>query len=297
MTAVYEFVRPKSLPGNVRAIAISQLEEAQASLTTTRELEKGIYAARKNTKRLRALLQLVRTALPKKVFGQENAAYREIADALGGLRDAWVRVELMATLPEAIQQTSSYHDLYAAFRKEYDTLAATFLHRERFKAVTKQIRAALKRAQTLKVNDKDYETLRENLDKTIQAGQKAYQQVQHTFDEDNLHEWRKQIKRLWYHLTLLRPAAPDLLDEWIAELGQLGDGLGKAHDWALLAQLGHKRLGDDPVHQPLWDAMAARQREAEEGAMAAGEALYIRLRPRTLLRLLGARYHHWQTLH
>lgn len=294
MTAEYEFVRPKSVIGNVRDIAVDQLQQAHESLTTTKQLEKGIYAARKSTKRLRALLRLVRTVLPAGVFERENGAYRDVANALGSLRDAWVRLEILDTLADEVQQTESFQQLRAIFQTEYDALAEEFLHRERFEGVIGQIMEATERAAVLDVRDNDYATLRENLYKTIRSGRRAFEHVETEFSDVNLHEWRKHIKRLWYHLTLLRPAAPDLLDEWITLLDELGDTLGKAHDWALLAHLGQERLGDDDRHEPLWKAMAHHQHTAEKHVMAAGKALYKRLRPRRLLGLLGARYDAWQ---
>jgi len=290
----YSFVPELTVAENVRKIGIQQIDLAHDSLMKTKNLEKGIYSARKCTKRLRALLRLVRRALPQGAFERENGAFREIAEVLGGLRDAWVRIETLDQLPPDALATDAFQQLRAHFVSRYDSLSAEFLTPGRYEAVKEQIEQARVRMEALQLQDRGWSTLAENLVRTIRSGRRAYKAARHDRNEITLHEWRKRIKHLWYHLTLLRDASPLRLYPLIMELDELGEMLGKAHDWAVLREDSHRVFRDLPGFLPLYDAMTQAEKMLEEEALQRGQNLYDELRTRRFVALLGVDYHQWR---
>jgi hypothetical protein len=50
---------------------------------------------------------------------------------------------------------------------------------------------------------------------------------------DNFHEWRKRTKYLWYHVRILRPLWPAVLEELANEIHELSNLLGLDHDLAV----------------------------------------------------------------
>ena len=52
---------------------------------------------------------------------------------------------------------------------------------------------------------------------------------------ESLHEWRKRVKHLWYHHTLLRSLWPPVMEVTGDEAHALSDHLGDDHDLAVLA--------------------------------------------------------------
>src|ERR1041384_5148276 len=60
--------------------------------------DEATHDARKRTKKLRALLRLVRPELGDDVYRRENRALRDASRRLSGVRDAWVLVEALDDL-------------------------------------------------------------------------------------------------------------------------------------------------------------------------------------------------------
>ena len=57
-----------------------------------------MHEARKDMKKLRALLRLARGELGEEIFGRENACFRDAARELAGTRDADVMLETLDAL-------------------------------------------------------------------------------------------------------------------------------------------------------------------------------------------------------
>jgi hypothetical protein len=83
-------------------IARQVLDDARDHLApdSTSGLEKGVHAARKDVKRLRALLRLHRGALRNATYRRENHALRDAARELSALRDAHVLVQTVDALAD-----------------------------------------------------------------------------------------------------------------------------------------------------------------------------------------------------
>jgi CHAD domain-containing protein len=90
---------------------------------------------------------------------------------------------------------------------------------------------------------------------------------------ENVHEWRKRAKDLWYQLRILRDAWPELLGVTVDQAHQLTDLLGDHHDLAVLADDLQSRhdLSDRDAFE---DAIAQRQEELVEAALETGRRLY-----------------------
>ena len=58
---------------------------------------------------------------------------------------------------------------------------------------------------------------------------------------ENLHQWRKRTKDLWYHLRMLKPMAPAIVGGHADEADELSDLLGDDHDLAILRETLRRR--------------------------------------------------------
>lgn len=254
---LYELQPNLTLTENYRAISRAQLDLAIESLTETQNLEKGIYSARKCMKRLRGLLQLYRDVLAShereedRPFEALNKRYRDIGRALSDLRDAWVLIELIDKLPDDVRELPIVPVLRAYFVQQYEHKKETFLKPETYEPVIQQLKAAkkaLKYTYTFRWSDRFddgcvdprqdelYRVIPLQMKATAAARRRARAAYHRSFEQYvvNLHEWRKRVKRLWYAFTLLRPVDPQLLDEWISWLDEMGVMLGDANDCHVL---------------------------------------------------------------
>ena len=105
----YRLKRGESTPEGVRRMAAEQLGKALEHLACQDgKRDKHIHEARKATKRLRALVRLVRRELGDEVYALENQCYRDAGRRLSELRDATVLVETLDRLVEALGKEGSF---------------------------------------------------------------------------------------------------------------------------------------------------------------------------------------------
>ena len=82
------------LPEGVARVARGRIDHAidELSGTSKSSPEEAVHNARKDIKKLRALLRLIRGELGKDIYRRENDAFRAAAAELAGTRDADVMV-------------------------------------------------------------------------------------------------------------------------------------------------------------------------------------------------------------
>jgi CHAD domain-containing protein len=104
---------------------------------------------------------------------------------------------------------------------------------------------------------------------------------------ESLHDWRKRVKDLWYHLRLFESAAPLTLAGQVGEAHALSDLLGDDHDLAVLrsAVLG---MGPDLAvdHAAVIALIDHRRGQLQQEAYFIGRRLYAE-KPSAFVRRLG----------
>jgi CHAD domain-containing protein len=99
---------------------------------------------------------------------------------------------------------------------------------------------------------------------------------------EGLHEWRKRVKDLWYHHTLLRSLWPPVMQVVGDEAHELADRLGDDHDLAMLAGWVREHADAGPE---LFDAVERRRAKLQAEALGLGARLYAE-RPAAYTRRL-----------
>ena len=99
----YRLKTKESPSEGARRIALGRSEKALERLQEVDrdELAGAIHGARKDLKKLRGLLRLIRAELGKKTFKAENRRYRDAGRLLSGSRDAEVKLETLLALRTA----------------------------------------------------------------------------------------------------------------------------------------------------------------------------------------------------
>lgn len=112
----------------IRRIALGRTEKALQRLEGTGdgELAVAIHGARKDLKKLRGLLRLVRDELGEKTFKAENRRYRDAGRLLAGSRDAEVKLETLLALEHELGSLpgAAVEQWEGALETERDELAA-----------------------------------------------------------------------------------------------------------------------------------------------------------------------------
>ena len=98
----FRFDPAEPVPDEVRRVARGRidhaLDELRGDSDSTRE--EAVHEARKDMKKLRALLRLVRDELGDDVYRRENVSFRDAGRRLAGARDSQVLLETLAAVSD-----------------------------------------------------------------------------------------------------------------------------------------------------------------------------------------------------
>ncbi len=223
----------------IRRIMREQIESALKDLDCPDEkLHDGVHDARKGFKKIRALLRLVREPLGQPHYRQENRRYRDAGRRISLVRDSKVHVEtlddLCAALPEEIPAEScalARQILLDRHEQLLDQILAAGIARRRVQLVLQE---GLLDLESWPDFEDDFSTLQPGLIASYGSGRKRYRASLKRPSTELLHEWRKQVKYLWYQLRLLPPLWPAIIDPFAEACHTLSSALGSDHDLALL---------------------------------------------------------------
>jgi len=263
--------------------ALERLRESQAGEAGTAA---AVHGARKDLKKLRTVLRLLRGALGAKRYRRANRRFRDAARTLSVSRDAEVKLQTLEALsrqalplPEAALE--SWRKILDRDREAaVDTAAAE----ARLAGAIAQIEAGLEEIRGWKLEGDAWEMIGPALARGYRRGRKAMKAAE-SGDERDFHEWRKRAKDLWYELRLLRDSWPGPLEATAEEAHTLTELLGDHHDLAVLREdLRERKLGEQET-VALETAIGGRQEELATEALSLGRRLYAE-RPRELSRRL-----------
>jgi CHAD domain-containing protein len=265
----YRLESKESLPEGLARVARGRLDHAIDELhgKTDSTAEEAVHEARKDLKKLRALLRLVRDELGESGFARENRCFRDAGRELAAARDSDVMLDTLKAL-----------DLPAGFG--WDLRKAIQAHRARngeggrnaaAAGVVAMLREARGRVGDWPLEHDSFGALHGGLKRTYRRGRRDFKAVQANPSVESLHEWRKRVKDLWYHHTLLRPLWPPVMQAVGDEAHELADRLGDDHDLAVLADWIREHTDAGPE---FFDAVDRRRAELQADAMTLGARLY-----------------------
>src|SRR5581483_4636329 len=79
-----------------------------------------------------------------------------------------------------------------------------------------------------------WKALEPGLERSYARGRAALAKARRHPTVENLHDWRKRSKDLWYHLRLLKPLSPGIVGGAVKDADKLSKLLGDDHDLAVL---------------------------------------------------------------
>lgn len=292
----YRLSTADDLPSSVRACAREQLEGAIAQLERVGEDPvDAIHEARKHLKKTRALLRLMRPALGSKAYRRENDALRDAALALSGARDADVRVATAEQLAERFAgrlPAETFAELRAGLATEAAGAAAApaGAAAAQVAAVADALRDAVARVDRWPLDGAGWDDALAGVARAYARGRTTFATARKQPSPEQLHEWRKRAKDLWYHQRLLRGVWPAVMAVHAEQAHALTELLGDDHDLAVLAE----RLRDPAPLAPAVDAerelllalTGERSDELRAAATRLGRRVYAE-RPTAFRRRLG----------
>lgn len=205
------------------------------------DFDAEVHSARKSFKKVRALLLLIESGLGEKLTRKENRFYRDMARQLASARERFVALSQLNALIDAYPQqlnSEGYAPMRALLQSDYEQAARALQNPEMLAGLVSQLQAAQARVDKWTFQRPSFEhTLAQGLEAAYRNGVEGFRTAQADPTPDNLHEWRKSVKHLWYHLRILSPIWEPMLLQYTDTLDTLAELLGDDHDYAELKVL------------------------------------------------------------
>jgi CHAD domain-containing protein len=283
-----------------RRIARRRVKSALKALGAGGPNGRSVHAARKELKKARATLRLVRDALGTSSYKKENAALRDAARPLGEVRDAEVLLDSLkslvghpaaraAKLPVAQFQRSLTRSLGESRARVLKKAGAVKRARETLKAV----RA---RSEHWHVGRHGWSILGSGLRRTYSLARRAFAQARARRSDESLHEWRKQIQYFMHQLQLFEPLEAGPFTQLSDRAHRLADLLGDDHDLVVLRERAleaHDVFPDATTRRALLARIDRHRKALQNKALRLGEPLYKET-PAAFTARLGRYWHAWR---
>lgn len=297
----YRLKQGESVPEGTRRMAAEQLDRALEYLgCQDGERDKHVHEARKATKRLRALVRLVRRDLGDEVYALENQCYRAAGQRLSGLRDATVLVETLDRLVKSLGEDvpeSRFARVRVWLVERRDRAYGQVDSSNR--AVQEAITALAQARECLEhwnLQRRGWGGIRAGVQRIYARGRRDFAGAYALPSDEAFHDWRKQVKYLWYHTQILENIWPSVMRAQAAELDQLGELLGRDHDLAVLRTTvltEFPRAGATATLRALERRINGVRTQMQARARLLAERIYLE-RPREFSRRLGGYWRVWQ---
>jgi len=220
-------------------------------------IHKSIHEIRKCIKKTRAVLRLVRDEIGYSTYYRENAFYRDMGRSLSQIRSYNVLIETSRTLQSDLSATITENEIEPLINsiqiKRDKYLEILFLQGNFIGDISKQSGEAKKRIDDYSFKHDDFRAFKGGLLRIYRQGMKYRDLARIQPSYHNLHDLRKRMKYLWYHMLILQPIFPSMLDAYAKTLDSIGENLGIYHDFSELQLYLERHTGviKDPINATL----------------------------------------------
>jgi CHAD domain-containing protein len=254
---------------------------AKSSRTPEANPAELVHEARKAIKRMRALARLLRDELGEREFKSANRSLRAAGRRLAVARDAEVRLATLRGLvgrhPKALTRPG-IHRLEERLEAEREQ-AVEPSDREQVLEDIAAMRGQLARWNLI---DHDFAAVSPGLGRIYREGRRRHAHVkrEHGSDPQDVHDWRKRVKSLYYALDMLGGKQAKGARKATRRADRLGELLGEEHDlWMLRAYVERhpEAFGEDQAAQKkLLKRIARCRKRLRGGSLELGARLYKR---------------------
>jgi len=265
----------------LKRMALDQIDKAIGEIDDQRiDADETIHQVRKRCKKIRALVRLYRDALGKD-YRSANAHFRDTARLISRNREAVVRIEtydlLCAHFADQIDRRA-FAPIRAALTRQHQAQAREGEGgHDRLAVVRGRLEEGRERVESWALDAAGFDAMRDGLSRTYKRGCHALAEARARPTAEHFHEWRKRVKYHRYHLRLLRPLWPKIVNAYRGQFHRLSDLLGDGHDLMELAAFlgnGDTFGRDEAVVGALGGLARQRAAELHGDAILLGRLLY-----------------------
>ena len=228
----------ESVADGLRRIARAELSSISTRLESAAPPRRDtIHEIRKSVKKTDAILQVV-VADGGRGFAKSAKRLHVIHARLSALRDADVVLETLRILrnrnPGILNQRC-----VGRLRRRLSSHKRSLMKAARRKAtwqrVSKSVRRIRRNAKHWNPRHRQFRSLAAGIRLAHQRGRTAMARARKSQRAGDFHDWRKQIKTLWYELRLLEGSGPRIRRD-VKALHRVEVWLGNEHDVVMLSE-------------------------------------------------------------
>lgn len=298
----FAFTQRSGIEKQVRDIAREQIANALEECREPPDVDFGklVHGLRRRCKKLRGLLRLIEPRF--KGFEAENRAVRDAADGLAGMRDAAVMIETFDGLLKFDRAGNRIPRIGVPLADAATGLLESQVAKVPEGSARQQLLTDFcgimeqvgNRAKDWSIGRSGFAALAAGLEETYRRMAQGMATAMAESTAEAMHDWRKQTKYHWHHVSLLSPTAPEVLGQTSDLLDQLGELLGDHHNLHVLDErlVRERRRFDDSEAGTIHAVIVEHQAVLADRAFALGRQLTAE-RPGALRRRFE---HYWQLL-
>lgn len=261
----------KRLTTNEMSRAVSGFYDGEEAFGT------AVHEARKSTKRIRAVLRLIRFEVGPQVFGYEDRWMRDTARLIGPVRDGYAIVDsfdvldriyghllVEGALAEVREHLALRRDRLERRVMEDPTLVTTVV--ENFEKAHGRYSnwptdPSSRSIYGAGVRD-EFAAIGPGFSHTYEAGRTQMVAAYRGASPEKFHQWRKNVKYLRHQMELMTPLWPEVVVGMAITFERIGEMLGQDHDLAVMLQTldDNQNICPDPVQRSLIRALANQRR-------------------------------------
>jgi CHAD domain-containing protein len=296
----YRLLTGEPVAAGIKRVITARVDDAIAQLRgeAGTEAPEGVHEARKDIKKIRSALRLVRDALGDEVWRLENEHYRDCARKLSDFRDAEILVEALDALADrfGVPTRERVGRMRTELEQENRAAQADRAMERAMGSAAAELEQGRSRIDSLPLKGDGWELIGPGLRRSYRRGRKRLRAVEELASVTNLHELRKRVKDLWYQLRLIRDADRELLEPLADHAHDLSDHLGDDHDLALLREQVQRRAAaftDAHDQRHLLEQVDQHRGELQFAAVSLGRRVYDE-KPKKFSKRLERRWEAWR---
>jgi CHAD domain-containing protein len=254
----FQLRQNESVSHGLQRLARQQLRSARDRLReATPPSDEAIHDARRSVKKVRAIVNLIDADEGRGLNGARKRL-RLVNRTLSKLRDADVTLQTLTRLRKRHRGLLSEHT-FARIRRQLSLQkqgALLTAHESgAWDNVDRELRNLRRDAAQWRPSHRQFGAVARGIRKSHRQGRKALARALMSQRADDFHEWRKQMKALWYQLRLIGGCSPAVRRD-IQELGRAETALGEDHNLVVLCE----QLSTDRALRDLGEFRAASER-------------------------------------
>ncbi|MDX2248843.1 MAG: CHAD domain-containing protein [Bacteroidia bacterium] len=296
----FQLQHNESLPEGIKRIFYEEIDFSLISLQSEENPHEGVHNARKSFKKIRAVIRFVRDEIGSEQYVLENTWYRDAGRKLSALRDATAMIETLDKIrlyyPDSISD-QTYKSLEKILLKNQEEISDLLLVQKNIReTVSFLIKEGRERVEKLNLSKNSFRAIKKSVCRVYTQGYDGLALALDDPSDYNLHEWRKSVKHIWYHILLLKNIWPGMMDAYAEELHQLSEMLGTDHDLALLndaLENGSLSVNKQTVENQILNIIARYRHDLQMRIYTLASKIY-RQRPNDFVSYLETYWNTWR---